>query len=71
MEEDKNHDGKMDLLNFRLELPLQPSEHVYSVQFLLTFSYQLFVSIWYGSPLSCIEIYFIADTLFITIILLQ
>ncbi|XP_032891613.1 transmembrane protein 231 [Amblyraja radiata] len=42
MEEDKNHDGKMDLLNFRLELPLQPSEHVYSVQFLLTFSYQLF-----------------------------
>ncbi|XP_051884472.1 transmembrane protein 231 [Pristis pectinata] len=42
LEEDKNRDGKMDLLNFRLELPLQSSEHVYSVQLLLTFSYQLF-----------------------------
>ncbi|XP_043562655.1 transmembrane protein 231 isoform X2 [Chiloscyllium plagiosum] len=42
MEEDQNQDGKMDRLNFRLELPLQTSEQVYSVQFILTFSYQLF-----------------------------
>ncbi|XP_072135903.1 transmembrane protein 231 isoform X1 [Mobula birostris] len=42
LEEDINQDGKMDLLNFHLELPLQSSEHVYSVQLLLTFSYQLF-----------------------------
>uniref|UniRef100_UPI00398E4CF4 transmembrane protein 231 isoform X2 n=1 Tax=Pristiophorus japonicus TaxID=55135 RepID=UPI00398E4CF4 len=42
MEEDQNQDGKMDRLNFHLELPLQSSEQVYSVQFILTFSYQLF-----------------------------
>ncbi|XP_072374073.1 transmembrane protein 231 isoform X2 [Scyliorhinus torazame] len=42
MEEDQNLDGKMDRLNFRLELPLQPSEQVYNVQFILTFSYKLF-----------------------------
>uniref|UniRef100_A0A8C4U8Q8 Transmembrane protein 231 n=1 Tax=Falco tinnunculus TaxID=100819 RepID=A0A8C4U8Q8_FALTI len=27
-EEDKNQDGKMDQLHFKLELPLQPTEHV-------------------------------------------
>ncbi|KAM4553255.1 transmembrane protein 231 [Fundulus diaphanus] len=41
-EEDRNQDGKLDLLTFQLQLPLQPDEQVYSVQLLLTFSYQLF-----------------------------
>ncbi|XP_037623344.1 transmembrane protein 231 isoform X2 [Sebastes umbrosus] len=41
-EEDQNQDGKMDLLIFQLQLPLQPEEQVYSVQLLLTFSYKLF-----------------------------
>ncbi|XP_029910459.1 transmembrane protein 231 [Myripristis murdjan] len=41
-EEDENHDGKLDRLIFRLQLPLKPEEQVYSVQLLLTFSYQLF-----------------------------
>ncbi|XP_070828251.1 transmembrane protein 231 [Chaetodon trifascialis] len=41
-EEDLNQDGKLDLLNFQLQLPLKPEEQVYSVQLLLTFSYQLF-----------------------------
>lgn len=44
-EEDKNQDGKLDLLIFKLQLPLKPEEQVYSVQLLLTFSYQLFVCI--------------------------
>lgn len=41
-EEDQNQDGKLDLLIFELELPLRAEEQVYSVQLLLTFSYQLF-----------------------------
>ncbi|XP_061833709.1 transmembrane protein 231 [Nerophis lumbriciformis] len=41
-EEDQNQDGKMDLLDFQLQLPLRDEEHVYSIQLLLTFSYQLF-----------------------------
>ncbi|KAM4721491.1 transmembrane protein 231 [Rhinophrynus dorsalis] len=41
-EEDKNQDGKMDLLYFKLELPLQPTEEVNGVQLILTFSYQLY-----------------------------
>ncbi|XP_061078097.1 transmembrane protein 231 [Conger conger] len=41
-EEDRNLDGKFDRLKLRLELPLTPDEQVYSVQLLLTFSYQLF-----------------------------
>lgn len=44
-EEDQNQDGKLDLLIFQLQLPLKPEEQVYSVQLLLTFSYQLFVCI--------------------------
>ncbi|XP_062032847.1 transmembrane protein 231 isoform X3 [Lepus europaeus] len=40
-EEDRNQDGKMDVLHFSLELPLQPTEHVLGVQLILTFSYQL------------------------------
>ncbi|XP_034540595.1 LOW QUALITY PROTEIN: transmembrane protein 231 [Notolabrus celidotus] len=42
-EEDQNQDGKLDRLTFQLQLPLKPEEQVYSVQLLLTFSYQLFV----------------------------
>uniref|UniRef100_A0A3P8NV42 Transmembrane protein 231 n=1 Tax=Astatotilapia calliptera TaxID=8154 RepID=A0A3P8NV42_ASTCA len=41
-EEDQNQDGKLDLLVFQLQLPLKPNEQVYSIQLLLTFSYQLF-----------------------------
>ncbi|XP_075138120.1 transmembrane protein 231 [Leptodactylus fuscus] len=41
-EEDKNQDGKMDQLNFNLELPVLPVENVYGVQLILTFSYQLY-----------------------------
>ncbi|XP_005403498.1 PREDICTED: transmembrane protein 231 [Chinchilla lanigera] len=40
-EEDRNQDGKTDVLHFKLELPLQPTEHVLAVQLILTFSYQL------------------------------
>nr|XP_020739642.1 transmembrane protein 231 isoform X1 [Odocoileus virginianus texanus] len=40
-EEDRNQDGKMDVLHFELELPLQPTEQVLGVQLILTFSYQL------------------------------
>lgn len=32
------------MLHFKLELPLQPTEHVLGVQLILTFSYQLHVS---------------------------
>lgn len=41
-EEDQNQDGKLDLLRFELQLPLRSDEQVYSIQLLLTFSYQLF-----------------------------
>ncbi|XP_004600574.2 transmembrane protein 231 [Sorex araneus] len=40
-EEDRNQDGKPDVLHFRLELPLRAAEHVLGVQLILTFSYQL------------------------------
>ncbi|KAJ6652492.1 hypothetical protein lerEdw1_011462 [Lerista edwardsae] len=40
-EEDTNHDGLMDRLNLRLELPLQSAEQVVGIQLLLTFTYQL------------------------------
>uniref|UniRef100_A0A3B4ZCU3 Transmembrane protein 231 n=1 Tax=Stegastes partitus TaxID=144197 RepID=A0A3B4ZCU3_9TELE len=48
-EVDQNQDGKPDLLIFQLQLPLKPDEQIYSVQLLLTFSYQLFVSVIDGS----------------------
>ncbi|KAK6479979.1 transmembrane protein 231 [Huso huso] len=41
-EEDQNQDGKFDQLSLSLGLPLQSTEQVYSVQLILTFSYQLF-----------------------------
>ncbi|NXA54252.1 TM231 protein, partial [Nothocercus julius] len=41
-EEDKNQDGKMDQLHFKLELPLQSTEYVVGVQLILVFSYQLY-----------------------------
>ncbi|XP_057239052.1 transmembrane protein 231 isoform X1 [Malurus melanocephalus] len=41
-EEDKNQDGKMDRLHFKLELPLQPTERVVGVQLILLFSYRLY-----------------------------
>ncbi|NXJ83504.1 TM231 protein, partial [Trogon melanurus] len=41
-EDDKNQDGKMDQLYFKLELPLQPTEHVVGVQLMLLFSYRLY-----------------------------
>uniref|UniRef100_A0A8D0GCY6 Transmembrane protein 231 n=1 Tax=Sphenodon punctatus TaxID=8508 RepID=A0A8D0GCY6_SPHPU len=44
-EEDKNQDGKMDQLLFKLELPLESTEQVFGVQLILTFSYQLHVSV--------------------------
>lgn len=34
----------MDQLHFKLELPLQPTEHVVGVQLILLFSYHLYVS---------------------------
>ncbi|KAG7281536.1 hypothetical protein CRUP_007570 [Coryphaenoides rupestris] len=41
-EQDQNQDGKLDRLILEVQLPLKPEEDVYSVQLLLTFSYQLF-----------------------------
>ncbi|CAL8262651.1 unnamed protein product [Merluccius merluccius] len=41
-EQDQNQDGKLDRLILDMQLPLKPEEEVYSVQLLLTFSYQLF-----------------------------
>ncbi|KAI1904576.1 hypothetical protein AGOR_G00007050 [Albula goreensis] len=41
-EDDHNKDGKFDRLNLRLDLPLRAEEQIYSVQMLLTFSYQIF-----------------------------
>lgn len=35
----------MDVLHFRLELPLQSTEQIVGVQLILTFAYQLQVSI--------------------------
>lgn len=41
-EEDRNQDGKSDLLNLQINIPLKAEEQMFSVQLLLTFSYQLF-----------------------------
>ncbi|XP_029414455.1 transmembrane protein 231 isoform X2 [Nannospalax galili] len=48
-EEDRNQDGKMDMLHFRLELPLQSTEHILGIQLILTFSYELHVSVINGT----------------------
>ncbi|XP_046842475.1 transmembrane protein 231-like [Xenia sp. Carnegie-2017] len=40
-EEDKNRDGKNDVLNFTLEMPLTDKESAYGVQLLLVFEYKL------------------------------
>lgn len=41
-EEDSNLDGKSDRLLLQLTVPLKAEEQIYSIQLLLTFSYQLF-----------------------------
>lgn len=41
-EEDDNQDGKCERLLLQMTLPLKPEEQLYSLQLLLTFSYQLF-----------------------------
>ncbi|XP_055078257.1 transmembrane protein 231 [Periophthalmus magnuspinnatus] len=41
-EEDDNQDGKLDRLLLEMQLPLRVEEQLYSLQLLLTFSYQLF-----------------------------
>uniref|UniRef100_A0A2I3TDD0 Transmembrane protein 231 n=2 Tax=Pan TaxID=9596 RepID=A0A2I3TDD0_PANTR len=48
-EEDRNQDGKTDMLHFKLELPLQSTEHVLGVQLILTFSYRLHISVINGT----------------------
>ncbi|XP_053487633.1 transmembrane protein 231 isoform X1 [Ictalurus furcatus] len=40
-ESDRNGDGKADRLSLQLSIPLNSAEQIYSVQLLLTFSYQL------------------------------
>ncbi|XP_018116078.1 transmembrane protein 231 [Xenopus laevis] len=70
-EEDKNHDGKMDVLNFQLELPMQPTDTIYGVQLILTFSYQLsrmstfimqsMALIQYSSPIPGSQLYINGD----------
>ncbi|KAI2648058.1 Transmembrane protein 231 [Labeo rohita] len=41
-EEDRNQDGKSDLLVLQINIPLKPEEQMFGIQLLLTFSYQLF-----------------------------
>lgn len=41
-EEDDNKDGKSERMLLQMTLPLKPEEQLYSLQLLLTFSYQLF-----------------------------
>ncbi|TRZ00167.1 hypothetical protein DNTS_020920 [Danionella cerebrum] len=41
-EEDKNQDGKADVLQLQIQVPLRAEEQMFSVQLLLGFSYQLF-----------------------------
>lgn len=41
-EEDDNQDGKHDRMLLQMTLPLSPEEQLYSLQLLLTFSYQLY-----------------------------
>ncbi|XP_078524568.1 transmembrane protein 231 [Lissotriton helveticus] len=66
-EEDNNQDGKKDQLNLKLELPVQSTEAIQSVQLILTFSYQLYrmstfvmqsmAFIQYSSPISGSQLY--------------
>ncbi|XP_069491559.1 transmembrane protein 231 [Ambystoma mexicanum] len=42
IEVDTNQDGKMDKLNLKLELPMQSTEAIQSVQLILTFTYRLY-----------------------------
>ncbi|XP_057186508.1 transmembrane protein 231 [Triplophysa rosa] len=44
-EEDRNQDGKSDFLNLQINIPLKPEEQMFTIQLLLTFTYQLFVCI--------------------------
>uniref|UniRef100_A0A672RXK7 Transmembrane protein 231 n=1 Tax=Sinocyclocheilus grahami TaxID=75366 RepID=A0A672RXK7_SINGR len=44
-EEDRNQDGKSDLLTLQINIPLKPEEQMFGIQLLITFSYQLFVSL--------------------------
>ena len=44
-EVDSNRDGKNDWLNIEIQVPLESSEKVHSVQLLLVFDYKLHVSI--------------------------
>ncbi|XP_075440038.1 transmembrane protein 231 [Ascaphus truei] len=70
-EEDRNKDGKMDELHFKLELPVQATEEVYGVQLILTFSYQLYsmstfvmqsmAFIQYSSPIPGAQLYINGD----------
>ncbi|KAG8437466.1 hypothetical protein GDO86_008243 [Hymenochirus boettgeri] len=70
-EEDRNQDGKMDMLYFQMDLPQQPTENIYGVQLILTFSYQLsrmstFVMqsmafIQYSSPIPGAQLYINGD----------
>ncbi|XP_016099620.1 transmembrane protein 231 [Sinocyclocheilus grahami] len=41
-EEDRNQDGKSDLLTLQINIPLKPEEQMFGIQLLITFSYQLF-----------------------------
>ncbi|XP_059391694.1 transmembrane protein 231 [Carassius carassius] len=41
-EEDRDQDGKSDLLTLQISIPLKPEEQMFGIQLLLTFSYQLF-----------------------------
>lgn len=44
-EEDRDQDGKSDLLTLQISIPLKAEEQMFGIQLLLTFSYQLFVCI--------------------------
>ena len=43
-EEDNNRDGKKDILNFEIQIPLKDTESIHSVQLILIFDYKLHVS---------------------------
>lgn len=45
-ESDRNGDGKADRLSLQMSVPLTSEEQIYSIQLLLTFSYQLRVQLY-------------------------